>query len=187
MHNVQEDHCNGRSSTIVGLRDSLFELSTIQRGHRAGRYAGCRWVAPPRGMAVALVEIFGVDVSGADDLVRTVYDGFEAQRRELLPGALDTKEVPKSVHAAKQASTGVIDFYRDKSLAVISENLRLVSDANAGLSVSERFEKWRKILPVDGDSQFSTRALLRLPRDAAEMKKGPKSLFQPVVEFRGTP
>lgn len=153
---------------------------------------------------LALGELFDVDVSVGGDLVRAVFDGFEAWRRELPPGALETREVSAAarglqqalsetttpVHlffqlfprlaganghdynhvlgwlsTAKDALSGVVDLYRDKSLAVVNENLRLISGSHASSTVRERFERWRETLPVDVSQHSSglARALLRMP------------------------
>jgi len=59
--------------------------------------------AATRNYLLTLGDIFEVDVSNSSDLIRTVYDGIEAWRAKLPPGALDTSEIPDDVRKLQQA------------------------------------------------------------------------------------
>jgi hypothetical protein len=61
--------------------------------------------AATRNYLLKLGDIFDVDVSNSSDLIRTVYDGIEAWRTQLPPGALDTSEIPDDVRKFQQALT----------------------------------------------------------------------------------
>lgn len=56
-----------------------------------------------------LGELFGADVGAASDLIRAVYDGFEAWRATLPPGALDTKEVPAEARMLQEVLRGTLN------------------------------------------------------------------------------
>ncbi|MCG5523607.1 hypothetical protein LRB11_01510 [Ectothiorhodospira haloalkaliphila] len=50
-----------------------------------------------------LGELFGVDARESPDVIRAVYDGIEAWRNQLPPGALETSEIPNDVRQLQQA------------------------------------------------------------------------------------
>ncbi|WP_287125035.1 hypothetical protein [Chromohalobacter sp.] len=52
---------------------------------------------------INLGDIFGADILNASDLVRAVYDGVEAWRAKLPPGALGTSEIPADVRGLQHA------------------------------------------------------------------------------------
>ncbi|WP_038052082.1 hypothetical protein [Thioalkalivibrio sp. ALJ1] len=58
--------------------------------------------AATRDYLVKLGSIFGVNASRSSDPLRAVYDGLEAWRARLPPGALDTSEVPPDVRQLQQ-------------------------------------------------------------------------------------
>lgn len=91
-----------------------------------------------------LGEIFGANVSTSSDLIRAVYDGFEAWRAQLPPGALDTKEVPPEARMLQEALRGTLNpvhliFQRlpqlaNGDIANFDQVVSWVSSAKDGLS-----------------------------------------------------
>jgi len=78
--------------------------------------------AETRRYLINLGDVFDADIFSASDLIRAVYDGIEAWRVKLPPGALDTSEVPADVRGLQHSLTGEVSpvqlfFHRFPQLA----------------------------------------------------------------------